>query len=345
VEEFKNRYVDEAVERLLPKFEELAPFKPRARERGKSDIEGWKAIAVFEAAQLKAWYPDPVPEAERTYGTCLRQITELKKALKDAAKTELKDHANYYPVLTIVKHFGDALSFQFAEYKHRQNVNYREKVIDRAEPENLLEIDLTPYLKQAHEVLEQVWEYGFLDGYKWEDVSCALALTTGRRMAEIHLSATFEQIGEYQVAFTGQLKGKSRKVKTSAKDKAIALRNYRFEIPTLVKAEYVVEGLRWLGDEGKRLDPSDDPSRVNRRYSKQLSKRVGECWDFMGNDTTYHKLRSAYLFAVMENETSVGGVAGAAQLMKAAARYLGDEGNMVENYIRFIAKPGMITRV
>lgn len=167
-------------------------------------------------------------------------------------------------------------------------------------------------------------------------------------MAEIHLSATFEQIGEYEIAFTGQLKGKSRKVKKRIKDDAVKVRNFRFEIPTLVRAEYVVEGLRWLQEEGKRLDPSDDPSRVNRRYSKQLSKRVGECWGFMGEDTTYHKLRSAYLFAVMENEATdqdLGVVASASRLLKAAARYLGDEGNMVENYIRFKAKPGMITRV
>ncbi|MEC4807395.1 MAG: hypothetical protein SAJ72_24445 [Jaaginema sp. PMC 1080.18] len=206
MDEFKNKYVDEAVVRLLPKFETLVPFKPRDRERGKSGIEGWKAIAAYEAAQLKAWYPDNAPEPQRTYGTCLRQITDIKKRLKQAAKTDLKDPGNYYPVLTIIRHFGDALSFQFAEYKARQNVVYRDKVIERSEPENLTLIDLTPYLKQANQVLEQTWEYGFLEGYKWEDVSCAIALVTGRRMAEIHLSATFEQIGEYEIAFTGQLR-------------------------------------------------------------------------------------------------------------------------------------------
>ncbi|MEC4866769.1 MAG: protelomerase family protein [Jaaginema sp. PMC 1078.18] len=343
-----NTYIDKRVSILLPQLEALAPFKPRTRRNGKDNISGWKQLVIDETVKLKLTYPDPNPEQERTYGTCLRQISALKKALQQAAQTDLKDPSNYHRVLTIIGHFGEALSFQFAEYKARQNANYCQQIIHRSEPENLIEIDLTPYLQQAHQVLEQTWEYGFLEEYKWVDVSCAIALVTGRRMAEIHLSATFEEIGEYEIGFTGQLKGKSRKIQSHNAEKAIKLRNFRFEIPTLVKAEYVCAGLEWLEEEGKRLDPNDDPSRVNRRYSKPLSKGVKERWDFMGEDTTYHKLRSAYLFAVMENEVideSLGSVASASRLLKAAAQYLGDEGNMVENYIRFKAKPGMITRV
>jgi hypothetical protein len=338
----RNTYIDKRVRVLLPKLEALAPFKPRTRQNGKNNIEGWKQLAIDETVKLKQTYPDEAPELERTYGTCLRQITTLKKALSKAATTDLKDPGNYYQVLTIIRHFGEALSFQFAEYKARQNAKYCQNIINRSEPENLIEIDLTPYLHQAQVVLEQTWEYGFLENYKWEDVSCAIALVTGRRMGEIHLSATFEEIEEYKIVFRGQLKGKSRKIKHSTEEKALKLRNFPFEIPTLVKAEYICAGLEWLQENGKRLDPNDDPSRVNRRYSKSLSKRVKERWDFMGEDTTYHKLRSAYLFAVMEKEVideKLGTVASASRLLKAAGQYLGDEGNMVENYIRFKAKP------
>lgn len=148
-DELENRFVDDRAKVLLPKFEALAPYKRKQREDGiKSEgLEGWKYLAIREASILKANY-EPM--------TCLRQITALKKALKLAAKLAIKDHANYHPTLTIIAHFGDALSFLFSEYTLTKNEKYRKAVEVRSTPENRIELDLTPFLKQAHEVLCQV---------------------------------------------------------------------------------------------------------------------------------------------------------------------------------------------
>ncbi|NEQ24764.1 MAG: hypothetical protein F6K28_37810, partial [Microcoleus sp. SIO2G3] len=202
-DELANTYVDERVAYLLPIFEALAPYKITQRKKGVGDIPGWEKLAVQEARILKGRYPDENKlEEEKTYSTCLRQITALKKELKTASKTALNDPALFHPVNTIITNFGNALSFLFSEYKVRQNVVYREKVQERRQKENRITIDLTNSLKIAHTTLVEA-KNG--EDVNWMDVSCVIALATGRRMAEVHLSASFKQIGEYEIAFTGRL--------------------------------------------------------------------------------------------------------------------------------------------
>ncbi|NES66448.1 MAG: hypothetical protein F6K24_14910 [Okeania sp. SIO2D1] len=334
-EELENTFVDERVKELLPKFEALVTYKPRDRERGKGGKIGWKALAAMESALLKATYPDEdKPEPERTYGTCLRQITALKKELKKAARKQLKDKQNYNPVCTIIGHFGEALSFQFAEYKYKQNVQYREKVQERSTKENRIELDLSPYLKQAHQVLSQVKQGAKPTDIEWRDVSCALALVTGRRMAEIHLSAEFEQISDYCVSFKGQLKGKSRKIKGES------LRFHEFIIPTLVEASLVVAGLEWLGKNQKRFPKSEETERVNRRWSKVLSQRCKQEWAIMER-MTYHKFRACYLRACLANEK-----VDPFDYQNYAQSILGDaDEGTIRAYQRFMLAPSAETRI
>lgn len=344
-DELQNNFLDERVSDLLSKFEALAPYGRKQREQGikSEELEGWKSLASKEASLLKATYPeDDKPESERTYGTCLRQITALKKQLKLAAKTDLKDHANYHPVQTIITHFGNALSFLFSPYKERQNTKYRDVVDERSTPENRIELDLSPFLKLAHEVLTQVANGATKDEVNWRDVSCALSLVTGRRMGEIHLSGEFSQASTHEVLFKGQLKGKSRKMKVTAQDgtiKQVTLRDYEFRIPTLVAAELVVKGIEWLEANGKRFDKDEDPERVNRTYSKVLSEKVKE-WALM-DGMTYHKFRGAYFRACVEN----------AQIdpfdwEDYARLVLGDDDSAtIKAYKRFIIKPDSVTHI
>ncbi|MHC5831892.1 MAG: protelomerase family protein, partial [Nostoc sp.] len=95
-------------------------------------------------------------ESEKEYGTATTQITKLKKALRIAAKTDLKDHALYNPVLTIITHFGDALSFQFRSYRENVKAEYKETVAVRREKINRIEIDLTDSLKYAKNILTDI---------------------------------------------------------------------------------------------------------------------------------------------------------------------------------------------
>ena len=339
VDELENTYIDERVAYLLPQFEALAPYKLNQRKKGVSneDLLGWERLAAIEAKNLKINYPDERPEDEKEYGTALRQITALKKALKSASKTDLKDHALVNPVNTIITHFGNALSYQFASYKERQNTRYRETVTERREKVNRIEIDLTDSLKYAHNILTDI-KNG--QDANWLDVSCALALATGRRMAEVHLSASFEKIDDYTVSFTGQLKGKSRKVKQG--DKAVYIRDIVFKIPTLISADLVCFALEWLDEKGKRFPQTEDPERVNRRFSKTLNESCKQ-WDiFPTDERTYHKFRAAYLRAAIVNDGNVDPY----DFTDFAKAVLGDDDeNTINAYRRYEIKAGSITRI
>jgi hypothetical protein len=330
-DELTNTFIEQRVRILIPKFEALAPYKRKQREEGikSEDLEGWKYLATKEASILKANY-EPM--------TCLRQVTALKKALKSAAKSQVKDHANYHPVLTIIAHFGDAISFLFSEYTVAKNERYREAVDVQTAPENRIELDLTSFLQQANEVLTQVKCGATKDDVEWRDVSCALALVTGRRMAEVHLSGEFKQVGDYEVSFRGQLKGKARKIKQDGKK--VALRDYEFTIPTLVRAELVGKGIEWLDANDKRFERDEDPERVNRRWSKVLSERVKDEW-YIFEGMTYHKFRAAYFRACVEN-ASVDPY----DWEDFSMRILGDDDSAtIKAYKRFLIKPGSTTKI
>ncbi|MGF1674874.1 MAG: protelomerase family protein [Rivularia sp. (in: cyanobacteria)] len=104
-----------------------------------------------------------------------------------------------------------------------------------------------------------------LNPSQWKRVSIALAIATGRRLAEIHQEKTnFEYVDKQHVNFTGQLK-----VKGDAEEYFI--KNPSYQIPVLVNAELVVKGHQWLKDNKKVVD---DSRAVNRRYSGDISQAM-----------------------------------------------------------------------
>ncbi|OKH29657.1 hypothetical protein NIES2119_32065 [[Phormidium ambiguum] IAM M-71] len=334
-DELTNEFIEWRVRELLPKFEALAPYNRTNREKGVKNegLTGWKDLATKEAALLKANYPDNRPEDEKEYGAALRQITALKKELKIAARTELLDKANYNPVCTIITHFGNALSFLFSPYKERQNTRYRETVKTRSKLENRIALNLSPYLIKAKEVLTQVANGATLFDVEWRDVSCAISLATGRRMAEVHLSAQFRKIGDYELGFKGQLKGKSRKLEGQK------LRDFEFTIPTLLSTDLVLAGMDFLLKNDKRFPPTEDPERVNRRWSKVLNERAKD-WAII-DEMTYHKFRGAYLKACIANS----GV-DPFDYLDYAKSILGDnDEGTIKAYQRFEIKQGSQTRL
>ncbi|MBD2208127.1 protelomerase family protein [Calothrix sp. FACHB-168] len=347
VDDLENTYIDRRVKFLLPQFEKLAPFKQNERKKGVSvfddetgeniNVPGWEDLAIHEAQSLRFTYPDNSPEEERQYNTALSQIPRLIKALKVAAKTDLKDHANINGTNTIINNFHNTLKLLFAENRLLKNKIYREGVEERSQPENRVEIDLTNSLNLAYSLLSDLKNVTTND---WPDISCAIALVTGRRMAEIHLSASFEYYNDYEVIFRGQLKGKARKVK--ADGRLVSLREKPFKIPTLIHAKLVCDGLAWLEKNDKRFAPNEDPERVNRRFSKQLSKAT-KSWDFISDESerTYHKFRAAYFRASVVNSK-----VDPYDFVRFGEQVLGDgDDNTISAYKRYEIKAGTITRI
>lgn len=345
-EDLQNSFVEDLLKDLLPKIQGIAPYNLTERKKGKhlgnDYLPGWETMAVEVARLLKLTYPDERPEAEKTYGTCLRQITAIKKALNGVAKTDLDDPALLNPVKTIAKNFGNALSFQFRQYKETQTQSYRETVTERRKPENRTEIDLSNALAYCHSTLMAI-QNGSDDDTNWLDVSCAIALATGRRMAEVHLSANFEYIDDYSLIFSGQLKGKSRRVQDGGKK--VKLRDAEFEIPTLINAELVCFGLDWLGDKGKRFELDVDPERVNRRFSKTLNQHCKQFDIFPDGDgeRTYHKFRAAYFAACVAN---MGDALDPLDFIDYAKRILVDQDeSTINSYKRYKIKPNSLTKI
>lgn len=352
-DELVNTFVDECVSYLIPKFEALVPEKQKNREKGAKGNPGWRKLSAETARLMMTVYPDNKPDDEKEYTTCWNQIANLKRELDRGATTHAGDSANTTSIKTIIKHFTNALYQVFSPYRQNTAKRYKEQVAVRSLPENRKELDLSKFVKQAVEVLEATKDDTLLK-ITWEDVSCALALATGRRMAEIHLSAEFQPVegDEYAVMFTGQLKGKDRKavfdngrlVDTSdGKD----VRYVPFIIPTVVKAELVISGLNYLKENGKRLAKSEDTTRVNARYSKALSGKVKANWDFIPNPptpkegTSYHKFRAAYFLLCLVNKE-----VNPMDALDYITILLGDTSKDAQDaYKRFNIKPGSITRI
>lgn len=338
-------FLEERVNDLLPKLVLLAEeTKPTKRKNGWKDsingeVIGYRKLASIESKILKSQYPDDRDEEDKEYITVVKRvIPSLKAKLRELARTEQYRYIEN-PLLTTIKNFGDDLSFLFSPYNDRINKRTRDKSKERTEVSNRVEIDLTTYLHRANHILNQIMEDD--TDVDWRDVSCAIALCTGRRMSEVHLSGEFKKLDDYRVSFTGQLKGKSKKI-----DKT-KVRYHEFEIPTLVKSDLIIHGLKWLGDKGKRLAKSVDTQRVNDKYSKVLSGKVKEQWMIFESDSdeynmTYHKFRACYFIASFHN---VGDDVETVDYDEYAQQILGDDASTVKVYKKFKIKDDSITRI
>lgn len=123
---------------------------------------------------------------------------------------------------------------------------------------------------------------------QWKRISIALAIATGRRLAEIHQESTkFEYVDKSHVNFTGQLK-----VKGDAEEYFAKYPSY--QIPVLIDASLVCKAHQWLKDNNKVVDNS---KAVNRRYSGDISqamKGLKANLDINHDFFTYKGLRTIY---------------------------------------------------
>jgi hypothetical protein len=130
------------------------------------------------------------------------------------------------------------------------NINYKQAVHDRNQAR--VPIAIEPLQELAVATLSE------LNRASWKHVAYALALCTGRRMAEVlgnHSSYVVE--GPDKLLFTGQLKQKREEDERGS-----------FLIPTFVDSALVVAGFEAL--QSKQIDPT----LVNSRYSKALSTEL-----------------------------------------------------------------------
>ena len=120
---------------------------------------------------------------------------------------------------------------------------------------------------------------------EWTDLVVGLALTTGRRLAEMLKTGTFTLKEPYTVWFEGQVKGRGREIG-------------RYEIPTLARAYLVVDAI----DKLRRLLDCRalEIEQVSQRYSKAVNDTLERIYGASiparsdRDRITVHTLRALY---------------------------------------------------
>ncbi len=365
-EAFKNTYVNQRAIYLFPLIEKLALVdKSKIRRDGNVNLIGWRSLALQETVNLKDYYPDDKdsngnlkPIEKRRYHTAWNQNYKLKTELFDLIKSDyLQDKSLTNSMLNITTKLIAEIASRLMEYKTKSNHEYKKKVNERKKIENRISIDLTRILEKANSILTNLFSIKQIihviskkDLPSWEDVSCAIALATGRRMSEIHQSGTFIYIDDYHLSFIGQLKGKERTVNGSH------LVDVNFTIPTLLKADLIITGIDYLQQLNKRISKDLPTVKVNESYSKPLSKAVRHKWQIYNqlvdpvtkiviDKQTYHRFRAFYFIACSENYKleNDGDLIDSANY---AAQIMGDRDiTVLESYQRYKILPYSKTRI
>jgi hypothetical protein len=207
--------------------------------------------------------------------------TEIKKALDILVEAQQGSKV-YHDLKAGTEFFKATYERSLSHYTVQINESYKESVVDKVA--NQVEIDPSALLEHAENVL------GNLEKQRYEDVVIAVGIATGRRMAEIMASGTFEAVDEYTLRFTGIAKARMNQNKASEV----------IMIPSLVPASLVVQAITWLAN--YRLD---DLSKVNQKYAKPLSRALNNTWLSLAGDApagffTFKSLRALYVLIAYE---------------------------------------------
>lgn len=211
---------------------------------------------------------------EYNFATVKTRRVDIKRAMQSRVDIEIPLLQETMQIL-LEYFYSQLLSFQREDsvelsktYKQQVKEKNREK-----EPIKIAEL-----VDNCRRSLEQLSKG---ESPHWTKVSVALALGTGRRMAEIHALGQFEVTGEYEMHFWGQ--AKTRGVEDAKTD---------YTIPTLFPAATLLLAIRYLDEQERRIDPEEqkrDRNAVNSAFAMALSRAMGR---YKG--ISYKGLRAVY---------------------------------------------------
>lgn len=235
-------------------------------------------------------YLDTIPGQQANGGiansTKLRYRSEVISALKDSITAEKGSFL--YPAMQSATKILDACLAQALQSLTKEKERlYGEALADRKEvmeSDATHTINIAPLLSMSEWVLKNL---DTLETKQWKLVSIALALTTGRRLAEIHGNDTVFEVEGDEIKFTGQLKAKQGA-------EIYYNENPSYNIPCLVAPELAVAGLEWLREQSKTCDT---PKQVHNRFNRYISEAMKSVKSELGIQAekfSYKSLRSVY---------------------------------------------------
>ncbi|HEY9299250.1 MAG TPA: protelomerase family protein [Phormidium sp.] len=150
-------------------------------------------------------------------------MSQIRKAIEEWQKSIELTELNSYPQKTkdgIVSQHYALLSMNYSKDEHEKRMQPTKERKDE-QRRNLEPINC---LDKYQEVIETL-----LESYDYRELTVGLIAATGRRPSEILQTATFTQLGQFEVSFSGQLKAKGERNK--------------YPTFTLVESAKVVDGL------------------------------------------------------------------------------------------------------
>jgi integrase len=195
------------------------------------------------------------------FSTVKTRRVDIKKALQTMVDAEIPLLKETIQILTEY-FYSQLLSFQ-REDSVELAKTYKQQVKGKNRVKQ--DVEITQLIVDCQKTLDEL-----MAGKKphWTKVSIAIALGTGRRMAEIHSLGEFDVTGEYSFHFSGQ--AKTRGVDDAKTD---------YTIPTLFPAEALKNAIAYLDEQNRRLDPDEqkrDRNAVNNAFAMALSRAMGK---------------------------------------------------------------------
>lgn len=263
-------------------------FRALVQSRWRSDgswdeaIHGDIAGLAYRVIHWLNTQPGEQGDGGLSFLTKLRYRTHIVNLLTELVETE-KTAVYYKQLESCLEMLFRQIKIQIADIANQKKGLQERRVAQRKKEKET--ISFKPLYDFAVATLSKIDE---LKPRDWKRVSVSLAIVTGRRLAEVHRSATkFEYVDKFHVSFTGQLKTKGEAAEYFAE-------NPSYEIPVLIDAKLVVKAHQWLKDNSKVVDTSD---AANRRYSGDLSdfvKILKSKWGIQHQFFTYKGLRAIY---------------------------------------------------
>ena len=199
-------------------------LKELATVSGKDQIESYcqaQKASYEQICQEKAKNPDGWKNTAASY------MSQIRRAIALWQETIDLDETNSYPQQTKEGVVNQHLALLYMNYpsdfhKQRMAPTNTRKQEQRRNLETIGNVDT--YQAKIDKLLES---------REWRELAAGLIAATGRRPSEILKTAEFEQIGKYEVAFSGQLKTKGEEREA-------------YSTYTLVESANVIDGLARL---------------------------------------------------------------------------------------------------
>ncbi len=176
--------------------------------KGLSKIEGRESIESY-CQQKKASYEELCKDKSRTpngwKNTVAAYMSQIRRAIESWQNEIELDQNNSYPQKTKDGIVSQHLALLYMNYDAQFHKERSAPTVEKKQQQrrNLVDINNVPEYQERIE--------GLLKSRDWRELAASLIAATGRRPSEILRNGEFEQVRQFEVSFSGQVKTRGQK--------------------------------------------------------------------------------------------------------------------------------------